>query len=488
MRPRRELMAAVLVLGLGSRTLAEEPAAGAGKTDTLGEGEVAEGESTSLHESEERDRRVLAKRVSKARGYTLARCLELAERNYPKIAEARAKLARMEAQLSEARTAPFAQFEATAGLGFAPSLRGTALYSPNSDVSLDTSMGLGWRVGIEGVVPLWTFGKITNLVTAAERQTKVGQAAIEKEKNDLRHSVRRAYYGVQLARDALALIDDAARLIEKHLNRLQKRVDEDDGDDIELIKLKMYRAELSARSSEARRQANTALAGLRFYTGTERLDVVDEPLKKVRHRLNPLARYLTAARLHRPEVNMARAGVLAREAQVSVERSRYFPDFGVGIQARWARAPLIDDQVNPFVRDDANFFRYGAALVMRWKLDFWPTSARVAQAEAQLEAQRATERYALGGVGVEVETAFGETREAEVRLEAYLEAFRFAKQWLIKIQQGIDVGTYEDEDIVDPAKEYALKKFAVMSATFDYNLAVSKLASATGWAAVVASE
>jgi hypothetical protein len=54
----------------------------------------------------------------------------------------------------------------------------------------------------------------------------------------------------------------------------------------------------------------------------------------------------------------------------------------------------------------------------------------------------------------------------------------------VKVQQGIDVGTYEDEDIVDPAKEYALRRFSQMSATLDYNVAMAKLALATGWDAV----
>jgi hypothetical protein len=53
------------------------------------------------------------------------------------------------------------------------------------------------------------------------------------------------------------------------------------------------------------------------------------------------------------------------------------------------------------------------------------------------------------------------------------------------VQQGIDIGTIDDEDIVDPAKEYALKRFAQMSALFDYNLAIARLAQATGWEEVL---
>src|SRR5690606_469979 len=139
------------------------------------------------------------------------------------------------------------------------------------------------------------------------------------------------------------------------------------------------------------------------------------------------------------------------------------------------------DQRNPFANDPANFASYGFGLALRWKVDFLPQAARDAQAEAQLEEVRATERFALGGVGVEVEKAFAEAQAANRRLDAWTRASQFAKQWLIKVQQGIDIGTFDEEDIVDPSKEYALRKFSQMSATYDYNVALAQLAQATGW-------
>jgi hypothetical protein len=63
----------------------------------------------------------------------------------------------------------------------------------------------------------------------------------------------------------------------------------------------------------------------------------------------------------------------------------------VGVSA----APEIADQLNPFVQDPANYFRYGAALVFQWNLDLLPRAAQMRQAEAKLEEMRATQRYAL---------------------------------------------------------------------------------------------
>ncbi len=421
--------------------------------------------------------------------YTLKECLAFAENNYPKVHEAAAQLARMRAQVFEARTAPFSQFSAQAGVTLAPTVEGTALYSPNTDATITSSMALAWRVGVEGAVPLWTFGKISSAIEAANDQTKVGEQNVRKAKNEVDLSVRQAFYGVLLARDALALLDEAIGRVDKYLPQAQQKSDSGDGDDIPLLKLKIHRAELEARRSEATKEKSIALANLRFLTGQgSSLDVPDEPLRKVARPLGPVSEYLAAARLFRPEINMARAGVLARKAQLDLERARFYPDIAFAASASRSYAPEIADQLNPFVYDQANYTRYGLGLVVNWTLDFLPRAAKVEQAEAQLDEIRATERFALGGVGVEVETAFAEAQDASRRLDAFTEAVRYARQWLVKVQEGIDVGTFDDDEIVDPAKEYALRRFAQMSAILDYNVAMAKLALATGWDAVAPEE
>jgi outer membrane protein TolC len=420
---------------------------------------------------------------------TLGEFLKMAELNFPKIHEARAKLAAKRAELSQAHTAPFSDFKMISGVGIAPTIRGTPVYSPNSDVTLNTSMALAYQVGVEGLVPLWTFGKIDNLWDAAEANVKVGKHEVKKEKNAVRLRVREAYYGLQLARDSLALVREAMQRIDKYLVALERKVADGDGDDIELLKVKMNRAELDARLSEALKAENVAMSGLRFLVGAKSaIDIPNVPVERTHHRLGPLAHYLSAARLFRPEVNMARAGVLARRAQLRIQNAGYYPDVGLALSAKWVRAEEITDQRNPFARDAANGANYGFALAMSWDLDFLPQSAKVAKARADLEAMRATERYALGGVGVEVENAFAEAEDAERRLDAYSRAATYAKQWLIKVQQGIEIGTFDDEEIVDPAKEWALKRFSQMSATFDYNMAVARLALATGWDAMNRSD
>jgi len=419
------------------------------------------------------------------RAVNLRQCLELAERHFPKVSQARARLHAKRAQAREARYAPFSEFTATGGLVLAPTVRGTALYSPDTDQALSSNMALAWQAGLQGVVPLYTFGKIQNGWDAADAQEKLGEHDLKKEANELRLNVRKAYYGALLARDALALIHEAKHKVDAILERMTKDVAEGNGDDIELLKLKVHRSDLLGKESEVRRQQAAALSGLKFLTGIRgELKLPAEPLRPAQHQLGALDRYLAAARLYRPEINMARAGLAARRALLRLEQSRRFPDVALGMNAKWAYAPEVVDQTNPFVRDDGNYLHYGIGLVVRYKLDFLSRSATIDRARADVEEVSASEQLALGGIAQQVEEAFADVTESKRQLAICRDATQLTKQWLIKVQQGIDVGTMDEQDIVEPAKEYALKRFAELSAIFTYDVALAKLAEVTGWDAI----
>lgn len=416
--------------------------------------------------------------------YDLPKVLELADRHHPTIAQYREKIRFARAQLDEAHFAPFSQFKLTGGVAIAPSLKGSNVFSPNTDISLSSSLAVGWRVGIEGVLPLWTFGKITNLWDAAGSYVKVTEAEMEKERDAVRADVRKAYFGLQLARDARVLLGDVRSAITKAEETLNKRLAKDEGDPIDLLKLQTYASELDVRESESERWSNVALSGLRFYTGVPTLDIPDEPLRPPKHQVGHVTRYLGAATLHRPEIAMARAGVAARSAQVQLARSMLFPDVGVGFSLSTSAAPAIADQINPYVVDPGNYFRYGVALVFQWKLDFLPGVARIRQAEAQLDEVRAQQRFALGGVAAEVEVAYAEVIDWQKRVDTYSKAVKTAKKWLITVQQGIEIGTIADKELLEPAKAYATNKFSQMNAVMELDLAMSRLAKATGWDAI----
>jgi outer membrane protein TolC len=419
--------------------------------------------------------------ASTTRTYGLPEVLKLADDNHPNIREARAELAMVRAQLDEAHWAPYSQFKLTGGVTLAPEIRGSDVFSPNTDVSLSSSLGVAWKVGIDGVLPLWTFGKIGNLWDAADANVKVHEADVEKARDIVRLDVRRAYYALQLARDAKVLLSEARSTIEKGEKTLQEKIDKDEGDPIDLLQLQTFAAELDVREAEADKFVTVSLTGLRFYTGVKDLDIPDEPLAPPRHQLEPVENYQDVAQRARPELQQARAGLAAREAQTRLAVSNFYPDIGIALSVGFAAAPEIDDQLNPFVVDPANYFHYGAALVFQWNLDFLPKSAQLRQAEAQLTQMRATQSFAEGGVKSEIELAYADVVAFKKERDAYEKAVKTAKKWLIRVQQGIDVGIIEEKELLEPAKQYALNRFNMLNATMELDVAMAKLARASGW-------
>lgn len=424
----------------------------------------------------------------KPHAYTLEECLALADRNHPNLWAARARVAFVHGQLDEAKWTPFWGWYGQAQVGVLPPIGGTAFYNAAPSSLLNPSLQEGWgpffRFDLNGAIPLWTFGKIESIKRASEAQVRVLEWDQEKFRQQIRMDLRRAYFGLLLARDAKYLADEVLGRVERIINNIKKKLAQGDTslEEVDKIRMQMYRDEIHARIGEAHRGERFALAALRFMTGVQTdFDVPDEPLKRPDTPIGPLIKYLAAARLFRPEVNMARAGVVARSAFLDYQRARLFPDIGIGLGASYSYGPSAVIQNNAWVVDPFNRFGWGALLGMRWSLDLMPQAARISQAEAQLEETRALERLALGGIAVEVEGAYASVLEAKTREEAWERAEHRSRQWLSTVQDAIDLGTKDERAMTEPLYRYVGARIAHLYALMDLNINMSELARVTGW-------
>jgi outer membrane protein TolC len=194
-----------------------------------------------------------------------------------------------------------------------------------------------------------------------------------------------------------------------------------------------------------------------------------------------IAQYLEAARILRPDVNMARAGIVARKALVDYNRARLFPDFGLGLGADFISTPSAPPQQNVYASDPFNHFYYYIGMGLRWSLDLLPQAARTRQAESQFEETRALERLALGNAMLEVEKAYADAAEAKAREETWDKAEHIAKQWISIAQDHIDLGTWDERALLEPLRSYGNARVQHLQALMDYSIAMSNLAQASGW-------
>jgi multidrug efflux system outer membrane protein len=424
----------------------------------------------------------------KGHEYTLAECLALTDRNHPNLWAARARLAAVHAQLEEAKWVPFSQWYTQVGFTVVPQVPGTVVYSSASQLARNPSFADGLNpfltFNISGFVPFYTFGKITSAREAAEAQVRVSEWDLEKFRQQARMDVRRAYFGLMFARDAKYLVSEVLSQVDKAIDGLQKKLAADDKSvsEIDKFRFQVVRGEIVARAGEADRGETFALAALRFLTGVQTLfEIPDEPLKLPEVPLAPVVQYLTAARLFRPEVNVARALRQARKDQVDLARARLFPDLGAQFSFDYARAPAATPQSNAWAFDPLNHEYYTIGLALRWNLDLLPGAARVAAAESQFEESRALDRLALGSLAVEVENAYASVVEARHREEAWSGAEHKAKQWIATVQDQIDLGTAEEPALTEPLRYYINARVQHIVALMDCNVTQSQLALASGW-------
>lgn len=420
--------------------------------------------------------------------FTLAQCLALTDRNHPNLWAARARLASAHAQLNEATWLPFWGWTAQGATGISPAVLGVPSYTFSSAPSYQAfPSGAGAQpfltFGISGAIPIYTFGKIDAGRAAAQAQVRIAEWDLEKWRQVARADVRRAFFGLQLARDAKYVVQDALDRLTAAIDAIASRLEKGDAsvDQVDKLRLQMFRDEVNARAGEAVRGETFALAALRLFTGVQSaFDIPDEPLKRPRVPLAPVVRYLAATRIFRPEVAQARSAVVARRALLDLQRARFFPDIGLGGGGSYGVYPSITTQ-STALANNPNYAGLAAAFGMRWSLDILPNAARVARTEAELEEARATLRYALGGTAVEVENAHAIVLEAKNREESWMRAEHRAKQWILTIKDAIDLGTKSENAMNEPLRLYFNARVNHMYALMDYNVAMSELARVSGW-------
>lgn len=407
---------------------------------------------------------------------------EAAERGFPTIEAAGHAVEAARARLAEAKISPYFQLTATAGFAVVPGASGTPTFSPDSELPLNNRWGPAYRVGVEGAVPLYTFGKLAAARHAAEAGVTAAQASRDKTRAELRFDVRRAYFALQMSLDLQQMISEGRPKLETAVSKLEERLANDDPDVNMMDKWRLGTAlaEVNARASEAERLEATARSALRILTGLPSIRVPPCPLEPVAYDVKPLGKYVAEAHASRPETRMLEAATEAREADLQRQRAGYFPDLGLALHAGYSKAPGITDQSNPFIQDPANRRSLGAALVARWSLDLWGNAKRVQRAEEQLAETRLQAHAAARGMELEVSKAYETLTDAQRREEAWQRGEREGRSWFVAAVQAYQVGTVEPKDLVDALKAYFSARYEHLQAVREYNEALAELERVSG--------
>ncbi len=446
-----------------------EGASTEGESESGSEAGASEGSSAGATESSEA--------TTSAPVMDLAAFVHLAEKGYPGVRAAEARIRAARAQLDEAWVTPYFQSWITAGFTLAPEARGSPIFSPDAQVPLSNPWQPVVGFDIQGVIPIWTFGKLGAARDAARAGIRAAESDRTRVRQQLVYDVRRAYFALQLSLDVQQMLREGTPQLAAAIERVDERLEAGDGDvdEMDRYRLAAALAEVEGRAAQVEHLERSSRAALRALTGVREFRVPECPIQVVDIELGELASYVSSAADDRPEVRMLEAAQRAREASLDVARAGFWPDIGLTYRFGINYAPGITDQTNPFVIDQANYMNIGMGVALRWSLDFWGQAYRVDRESALLDDVRARFEEARRGMELEVTDAYETVREARARERAFDRARRETRTWFIAAAQGSDLGTVQANDLIEAVRSYFTARYSHLQAIHDLDTALANL-------------
>ena len=365
------------------------------------------------------------------------------------------------------------------------------------------NLGPSFHFKFQGGLPIPTSNKMSSGKTALEEGIKAKAAMIPSLQDEIRYNVHRAFYAISGAREMLYTLSEGRKHIVKAREKIEENLEKQEGTEteIDLVRIKVFEAQLDAMEQEAVLIEKQGLAALNFLVkvpGGKRVDIPPDPQQIVDATLKGLEDLQQQALEHRPELEALRHAVSAYEAKVAFQRTEFIPDLAFVISLRKAYTPNVKfkrnvgTQANPIYEDAdgvpyifENSYNYGSmipvmGLVMTYPLDLGQDINKLNQAKAELTALVHDQHRAIEGILLEVETTYIEVTTTLEAISALQRSKRLARGWMLAAIQNQATGIGEAKDVKDALKEY----FGIMAQIHQkiaaYNIGIAKLEKVTG--------
>jgi outer membrane protein TolC len=418
--------------------------------------------------------------------YDLATCIREALQNDPDLSAAAAEIAAARAQLQEAKAGHFGKAEYTQVLGFVPEAKGDIRDPPEQNrKAIFNNLGPFTQLDVSINIPLWTFGKLSSALEAAQHGLESRQAGGESQRAAVVFNVKQLYYGLSLAQQLSGVLHEMLDNMDTALRKSQQRLDSGSRSvsEIDVLKLRTGRAKFAKGVAEvdaAVALTRSALARAIGQAVTTPIEIAERKLQPVEATIAPLEQYLAAGAERRPEARQIATGIAAQSAKLEMEQAELYPSLFLSTGFQYALAPNRTNQRNPFAAEDFNYSRPIGAIGVYWDINFFRTVAKIEQARADLERLRAQQRGASSGLLLEIRKAYAEVIQARDTMKSSEDGRSAGRALLVLTVSNFDLGIGEAEELFKGLGAYTEASSDYFRAVHDYNLAVAALSKAIG--------
>ena len=438
---------------------------------------------------------LMSQALSANTSLSLDQAIQLALANDPRIEEKKAFVRKAQGLLDEAEGSAGFRYGVDSFLAIATGVDGgffeggaescTGTCTPRSD-TYDFNDGLSLWGGLTFsiVKPLATFGRLENYQKAAQQNILVKQQDVELQRDSIRLTVVKAYYGYLAARDGRFLLEDTRKRLKGALELVNRWLDEDKGNVglSDRYALESGMGLVESFLAEAGGIEAIAMEGLKLLTGlqTEHIEPKDNRLRPLAIPDRSVEEWVALARENRPEFRQVEAGLSARRALVEATRADKKPVVFAGVAGSLAYAPGRDRLDNPHVFDLYNHSALSPVVGMRWEWEPGAQPARVAQAQADLDALIHTASFARQGIPFQVREQYHLVQSKYKSIQAMKSSSQAARRWMIAAYTDFEAGLEEADKILTAMQVYVVAYAEYLKNVNDYNNIVFKLKSVSG--------
>jgi outer membrane protein TolC len=402
----------------------------------------------------------------------------------PKLWAQRYVIDGAEAQWKQAKAGRYPRMEYIQILGLVPQARGNVLFSPDERTNLLNGLGPFTRLELMVNQPLFTFGRLTAYIDAAEQGMEAKKASLERFRLELIKTLKELYYTLLLNEDLYRIVSDTEEKFSMAVESAEEFLRDDTGSltQQDLLKLRYGLSRSSEQLVEirkGRKLVHAAIKRLLYLPEGEDFKVAEKHIRPVKIDIKDLKSYQETATRLRPEFRELDRGILARKAELRAEQRKYYPDLFVSGIFRYAVAPNRDEQENPFVVEDFNYLNGGLYLGCRLALDFG-LPQRIAEKRAEMFTLFQEQRDAISGMLLEVEKAYREVVEKKERLTHARRSRKNGRALAALSGASFHLGLGEARDTFDAFGIYTEAAAKYYLAVRDFNVAVAELARVTG--------
>jgi outer membrane protein TolC len=435
---------------------------------------------------------LLAALPGRAETINLQQAVEMSLAADPRIKEREQVVEAARGLLQEAQANAGWRISANAFLGLAPGVdggfyRGGAFSgtTPRSDADKPDSLSDWTHLEFSLIKPLYTFGKIERYGEAAQGNVDLKRGELTQSRGDTVYDTKRAYFGYLTARDTRAFLEDMQERLNRAISSVEHNLKEETGESrqSDLYALQAARGLLAKYVQQAGAVEKISLDGLKVLTGAglkADLTVADERIEPVPFPSIDLAEFQSRALQDRPEMQQLEAGLRARRALVAAKKADRMPDVYAGVIGQFNYASQRERLDNPYLYDPFNSAGLTPVIGVKWDTVFGVASARVNQAQAELEALNHKKAFAVAGIPFEVSEAYANAQANHNAQRELAEGAAAARRWMVASLADLSAGIESADKVADAIRSYVLVQTEYLRTVNDYNMNVAQLARLTG--------